>query len=163
MNKLHSRQLSITGLFVIVLIVSMSMVVVRYLRVFDLDASDLARDEDSTTNINRSDVVECRVSIEVASNHTIVWRTTDRRMMEELVLIPLERARENPKPAAYEVIGSLTVQLKNGSDVVYFLFSPWGQVKRGDTYFVADLCELLHVVKASLEDCARDIGETKWD
>ena len=124
--------------------------------------SNEARDE-VFTKIETSEVVECRVSIEVASNHTIVWRTTDRRMMEELVLIPLERARENPKPAGYEIFGSLTLELKNGSDIFFFLFSPWGHVKRGNTYFIADLCELLHVVKASLEDCARDIGETKLD
>ena len=124
--------------------------------------SNEARDE-VFTKIETSEVIECRVSIEVASHHTVEWRTRNRRMIEELVVIPLERARQDPQPAGYEAFGSLTLELKNGSNVFFFLFNPWGHVKRGNTYFIADLRELHHVVKASLDDSVGHIGRISFD
>jgi len=98
-----------------------------------------------------SEVVECRVSLEVNYKQTLVWRTRDNKVMKELILDPLANAKPDPQPARYEIWGSITITRKDGSEEVFILFHPWGRVKRGDAYLIADLDQLRAAFKEKLK------------
>lgn len=99
-----------------------------------------------------SEVVECKMSLDLVSDYTVDWRTADVTLMKELFLDPLANATRNPDSAGYEILGALTITRKDGSKEFYYVFAPWGHVKRGDTYLVADLSELNTALKEGFQD-----------
>ncbi len=107
-----------------------------------------------------SEVVECRVSLDLSFDDTVHWRTTDVKSMKELFLDPLANAKPDPEPAEYEVLGSVTITRKDGSQAFFWVFDPWGRVKRENAYLIADLRELHRALKGALKDALQFVGET---
>jgi hypothetical protein len=97
-----------------------------------------------------SEVEECRISLYLGSTQAIDWRTKDVKLMKELFLDPLANARENPKPAAYEMRGSIAIRRTDGSEENFTVFYGWGKIKRDDKYLIADLQGLRRVLKEAL-------------
>jgi hypothetical protein len=104
-----------------------------------------------------SEAVDCRVSLHLGYKHTVEWQTRDSKVMKELILDPLANARPDLKPARYEIRGSITITRKDGSEEVFILFDPWGHVKRGNVYLIADLRRLPAALKEALKDAIRSL------
>jgi hypothetical protein len=69
-------------------------------------------------------------------------RIRDKQRIKELIEEPLQNARRDPSPARYVALGTITVRMDDGSENTTLLFLPWGQIKRGNDYLVADLDKL---------------------
>jgi hypothetical protein len=96
--------------------------------------------------------VECRVSIMVGSpKQWIEWRITDRERIKELVQEPLNKATKDPDPAKYVVKGHIKLKTKDGTEEVVGLFRPWGRVKAGGQYLIADTSKLQKAFKKAID------------
>src|SRR5438128_1780588 len=80
------------------------------------------------TTIEQPDqqVVECRIAIVCDKGMDLELHLTDDALIRELVEQPLKAAKVDPKPALYQLMGSLTLHKKNGTKSDYVLFYPWG-------------------------------------
>jgi hypothetical protein len=96
--------------------------------------------------------VECRVSLMVGSHKQWVeWRITDPERIKNLVQEPLSKATKDPDPAKYVVKGRITLKTKDGTEEVVGLFSPWGRIKAGGQYLIADTSKLQKAFKKAID------------
>ncbi len=100
-----------------------------------------------------SEVVQCRVTLFLdPSFNSVEWRTRNVRLIKEAILDPLLSAKPDPRPARYVVQGSLTITRSDGSKETFTLFLPWGRIKRGDKYLIADLSKLPILLKGKVNE-----------
>ena len=69
-------------------------------------------------------------------------RIRDKETIRELVDLPILNAVRDPNPARYIAFGYITTMMDDGSEDTTLLFLPWGRIKRGDEYLIADLEKL---------------------
>ena len=78
----------------------------------------------------------------------------DRETIRELIEKPIQGAQRDPAPARYEVLGSIRTVMDDGSEDWVTLFFPWGRIKRGDGYWVADLDKLHRTLDDRIKEAA---------
>jgi hypothetical protein len=107
------------------------------------------------------EIVECRVAIDPEiEGVSLELRITDQKRIKKLIQDPLTKARKDPKPARYEILGPLYIKYKDGSTASAMLFLPWGRYTTDDKYMIADLAELKKEFKAVVSFARRRL-ETK--
>lgn len=123
-----------------------------------------AQDDESEQEVfygtTDSAVEECRVSLELGGpQSTVDWRSRDTKRMKELFLDPLAKAKRDPMPAAYVIIGSITMTREDGSKEHFYLFTPLGHIKRArdEAYLIADLAPLYTAFKKALKDGIEEV------
>jgi hypothetical protein len=104
-----------------------------------------------------SAVAKCCITLYRGFHQALDWRTKDVKLMKDLFLNSLENAKPDPKPAAYEILGLVTVTRKDGSEEVFIVFLPWGHLKRENAYLIADLGRLRSALKEDLKRAIRDV------
>ena len=120
---------------------------------------DVPKEDEPETDVffgkNDSPVKECRVSLELGGpDSTVDWRIRDVKRLKELFLNPLANATRDPMPAAYVIMGTITVTRKDGSTEHFYVFSPQGYIKRArdEAYLIADLDLLFAAFTQALKD-----------
>jgi hypothetical protein len=102
-----------------------------------------------------SEVAVCRVSLGMEESNVVEWRTRNAKLMKELILDPLAKAKADPRREKYQVLGRVVIERKDGSKEFFHLFYPWGYVARGDAYQIADFSQLRAALKEHLKDALR--------
>jgi hypothetical protein len=97
--------------------------------------------------------LRCRVVNKVYQD-VIAFTLTDESVVQELVVEPLLSAKPDENPARYVVLGYLTVEMDGKESDQVILFMPFGRVKRGDTYLIADFRKLDRYLSSHCEDLA---------
>jgi len=103
--------------------------------------------------------VDCEVTLELDGwdDVYVAWHTTDPALIEELVQTPLDEAVVERHPADYETYGH--IRLTDGETVRFIqAWNPWGHIKEGHTYRIADLRKLLARIE---QDMAAELEEIK--
>lgn len=88
-------------------------------------------------------------------------RIRDKEAIREMVETPLGNAKRDPQPARYVVLGTLTTIMDDGSEDRVTLFLPWGRVKRGNEYLIADLDKLHKLFDERIKLAARHLDENQ--
>jgi hypothetical protein len=113
-----------------------------------------ARPVDKAQASEKKAIVECRISLG-REGLTLDLRITDRKLIKKLIEEPLKKARTDPDPAKYKVLGSVILKKKDGSEDRFVFFSPWGRYKVGEKYLIADFSGLKKAFKEA-------ISGSKW-
>jgi hypothetical protein len=100
-------------------------------------------------------IVECRISLG-REGLTLDLRITNRKLIKKLIEEPLGKARKDPDPARYQVLGTVLLKKKDGSEDRFVIFQPWGRYKVGDRYMIADFSGLKKAFKEA-------IARSKWE
>jgi hypothetical protein len=101
---------------------------------------------------------QCKISFNNETQLSLEIGIPDPKLVRELVVEPLENAKRDPRPARYEVVGNLSVENGNGSNEHIALFLPWGHIKRGDVYSIADLTKLRQHIQKTLGATSKRLG-----
>lgn len=114
-----------------------------------------AEESKSKTTIikdKNDEVIEAWVMllVEDTRNLAVGVRIRDKKTIDDSVLSPLAKASVDPRPAKYEILGSLLLKHKDGSQTSYTLYAPWGHISRDGKYYIADLNEIRTVTKKAL-------------
>ena len=96
-------------------------------------------------------VVECTISLGLHPTY-VELRIADQKQIKEIVQDPLEKARLDPDPAKYKVLGSVSMKRNDGSEYRCTLFSPWGRFSRDRKIYIADFSAMRKALKESLTD-----------
>lgn len=105
---------------------------------------------------NSGRVTECRVSFHTVDGQAFAdVCVDDESLIDQMVLRPMRNATRDPNPAAYAVVGTLSIISTDGSRETLVLFSPWGHYGRGNDYFVADFSDLQIACEGALRDAKR--------
>jgi hypothetical protein len=99
----------------------------------------------------KKEIVECRVSLDVGSSTGFLQlRITAPALIKKLIEDPLKNARPDPRPAKYEILGSMHVERKGGAKDAIALFHPWGRYKIGKKYMIADFSGIQKAYKKAI-------------
>jgi hypothetical protein len=93
----------------------------------------------------------CDVLIYNSEETELILRVKQKERIAELVTEPLSKAVQDKNPAAYVVMGTLTLHKDDGSEEMVNIFRPWGHIKKGDAYFVCELDRLRELLKDTLK------------
>jgi hypothetical protein len=85
----------------------------------------------------------------------------DRETIRDWIEKPIQNAIRDPHPARYEVFGSIRTVMDDGSEDWIVLFLPWGRIKRGDEYLIADLDQLHRIFSDRIKEAARRLSVTE--
>jgi hypothetical protein len=103
-------------------------------------------------------IVNCRLDIESDGQVRELW-ITGQKLLKKLIRDPLDRAREDPRPARYVFLGGMVVEYEDGSTDKFALFHPWGRYMVGGTYMIADFSEMKEAVERAISTGKRNLGE----
>jgi hypothetical protein len=117
-----------------------------------LPTRSTARPVDKAQAPEKKEIVECRVSLDIGSdeNLRLDLRITERKLIKKLLENPLSKARPDPKPSAYKIRGSVILKYKDGSEVRFVFFQPWGRYKVRDKYMIADFSGIQKAFKKAI-------------
>jgi hypothetical protein len=93
----------------------------------------------------------CELLIYNHEDTELILRIKQKDMMKNLIYDPISKAKENPHPAAYVVLGLLILRKDDGTKEEVQLFRPWGHIKIGETYFTCELDGLRMFLADTLE------------
>lgn len=106
----------------------------------------------------KKEIVECRISLDIGSRtQFVVLRITDPDLIRKLIEDPLRKARPDPNPARYEILGSVKLENKDGTDDGFVFFCPWGRCKVGDKYLIADFSALRKEFKEAIDRAKKNL------
>jgi hypothetical protein len=98
-------------------------------------------------------IAECRVSFIINDQGPFAEVCIkEESQIDNLILLPLQRAKQDTNPACYQILGTLTIIGKDGTCDSILLFQPWGYYQHNDEYFVADLNELQLACRKTLQE-----------
>ena len=86
--------------------------------------------------------LKCHVTMNLVHSEVIDFTISNGSLVQQLVVEPLQSATIDENPAKYIVLGYLTVETDGKESDKVILFSPLGQIKRKDTYLIADFAAL---------------------
>jgi hypothetical protein len=101
---------------------------------------------------------QCKISFDNETRLSLEIGIPDPKLVHELVAEPLESAKRDPRPARYEVLGVLSIDDGHGSKEQIALFLPWGHIKRGEVYSVADFTKLRQHIQKTLGAISKRLG-----
>jgi hypothetical protein len=123
------------------------------LRVLALAALGLSLAQPPLTSARAGDkganpIVECRVRLSPESDAPVILelRIKDPKLIQTAVEQPLAAAKPDPRPADYQIRGSVTMVHKNGKEESFWLYNHWGHIKYKDTPQFAELGSLRKVI-----------------
>jgi hypothetical protein len=93
----------------------------------------------------------CRITLSGARDASTSIVLDDPDEIEELVLKPIRLARPDFFPEDYRSFAHLELEYEDGTVERYWLFSPLGCYKKGESYYVASLGKLGREIKRRLE------------
>ena len=77
-------------------------------------------------------------------------RITDETLIDDLILSPINDSKIDNNPAAYILLGSISLKHRDGSMTYFALYSPWGHISKDHKYYIADLSKLKATMKKAL-------------
>jgi hypothetical protein len=119
-------------------------------------AADRVCSEPQTTRARLG--AQCRISFDTETQLSVELEIPDPKLVHELVTEPLEDAKRDPRPARYVVLGTLSIDDGHGSKERVALFLPWGHIRRGDVYSIADLTKLRQHIQKTLGAISKRLG-----
>jgi hypothetical protein len=78
-------------------------------------------------------------------------RITDETLIDDLILSPINDSKIDHDPAAYIVLGSISLKHRDGSMSYFTLYLPWGHISKDKEYYIADLSKLKATMKKALD------------
>jgi hypothetical protein len=99
----------------------------------------------------------CELLVYNREDTEIILRVKNKDMIADLVNEPLSRAKENPNPADYVALGTLTLHKSNGNRQVVHLYRPWGNIKVEETYYTCGLDGLKTFLMRTLDRASVNI------
>jgi hypothetical protein len=118
-------------------------------------AGDGKKAEEGPRRVDGKTVVEARVRLGLGYTEDMFVELLirDKKVLNEEILVPLEKAKADPQPAKYIVVGTLSVKRHDGSVAYYWLYSPWGCFSNEkDKYYMADFQRLLGTLRKAMGD-----------
>jgi hypothetical protein len=93
----------------------------------------------------------CELVVYNREDTEMILKIKNKDMIKALVSEPLSKAKENPNPADYVALGTLTLHKSNGIRQVVHLFRPWGNIKIEEAYFTCELDGLKTLLVQTLD------------
>jgi hypothetical protein len=109
------------------------------------------------TPVDSEKVTEARVRLALTytEDSFVEVLIRDKKVLSKEILVPLKKAKIDPQPGAYIVVGLLSVKRKDGSVIHYHLYSPWGNFSDAQgKYYIADFRSLLETLRKAMRDVA---------
>lgn len=94
---------------------------------------------------------ECLIILDFLERVDLHMRVYDKKLIQEIIYDPIANARLDPEPAAYEILGGLSIEAGSSEGDYFTLFIPWGHYKKDDQYFIADFTRLQQYVLKRLK------------
>ncbi len=113
------------------------------------EESDSVMSDDGSKYVGKENVPHgsyAEISFGNGVGTEMIYRMDDQREIQEAILAPLSSAVTDPDPARYEITGTLRIY-QNGEATTVVLFIPWGRIKVGKDYKIADLSKLRDVMR----------------
>jgi hypothetical protein len=101
------------------------------------------------------DISAVILSVGSREQETLEMHITDPVLIHKLVEEPISKSVLDPKPARYEVLGTLSIEYQDGSRDVLWVFIPWGHYKRDEQYRVADFSPLAKEFRKLMDESTR--------
>jgi hypothetical protein len=101
---------------------------------------------------------QCKISFDSETRLALEIGIPDPKLVHELVTDPLEDAKRDPRPSRYVVLGTLSIDDGHGSKERVALFLPWGHIRRGEVYSIADLTKLRQHIQKTFGAISKRLG-----
>jgi hypothetical protein len=114
----------------------------------------IVTDEHKKMDTRKNDeVIEAYVvfALDYADDICVGIRISDKRLIDDLILSPINNSKTDPEPAKYIILGCISLRHQDGSETSYTLYYPWGHFSRDQKYYIADLNKLRDAVKKALD------------
>jgi hypothetical protein len=127
-----------------------------------LQPRSAARPSEEKKAPEKKEIVEFRIALDDVGDEgmTLDLRITGRKLIKELIEEPLRKARPDPDPARYQILGTVKLKYKGGSETSFVIFRPWGHYKFGDKYLIADFSGIRKAFKRAITDAKRAVDPT---
>ncbi len=102
-------------------------------------------------------VTSCEIKFYYTHDVNLVLNIKDKKTIDRLVRDPLSKAKKNPHPARYVVLGNFVLHKSDGSEESGALFRPLGQIKIKEDYFVCEFTELRKYFKEVLGSASESL------
>jgi hypothetical protein len=103
--------------------------------------------EPADTEPEVRDRLTCRIKIPIEDRYRLELVVTNQTLIDTIAGQPLRDARVERKPMDYMGLGDLEIEHADGKKDSYWLFSPLGHFKKGDTYYTTDFTELRKLLR----------------
>lgn len=122
------------------------------------DLNSKAVSDDKQKSSPSTEIVRIRIKFGYENSATnLVFQINDPKHIRELVTEPMRQAQVDPKPARYELMGSMTIEFKGGSTEGVALFLPWGRYNHKEKYMNTDFGALQKALKKEVEGIGRTL------
>jgi hypothetical protein len=114
----------------------------------------------TTDGATEGNMKECRIRFFYESGRSrteVQVVITDRDFLKRAVSTPIKNATDDPEPAKYIVVGTMTITDEKAGTDLFDLFVPWGHFKHGDRYKIGDFKEMRDHLKKVIVLAQKDV------